>query len=982
MADATLTAELLASLGGRVRRVRGHHPLVLDDTRMMWLIAEGSAAVLTSRVEHGLPVGSRRLLFRASPGTPLFSVSDGQSESSNRLIVLSIEPLTLYEIPIRRVDQALAAIGLPLVQAIETWVEKLSVFAADGLEPPAGERMPGEGKFALPPGTVLRGEPNAVTWLRVDDGDLHLLGLPQLRIGKLPLFVPVGPRAWLTTDAPVRLVARRAASIGDPRQLVRGLALFNSLFQARLRHLEDAEHADELARLARRARLEQGLVESAVGSMAAVLNPADTPQRSESALLAAARLVGNALDSEVRAPPAGDAERPGRQAVEAIARASHLKFRRVLLSGEWWKSDCGPLLGELEDGARPVALLRDEGRGYFIVDPEAGTRTRVDANTSLSLAPQAVMLYRRLPDDARSPWDLVRFSMRGRGGDLAFIIVLALATTLLGMITPQATAVIMDTAIPDANERLLIEIGLGLLAATVGIALFGLAQSIVTIRVGIGTDAVTQPAVWDRLLNLRMSFFKRFASGDLLSRAMAVSEVNHEFNGQTMRTLLAGFMSLLNLGLLYYYSARLAMVAVALGLVVGIASVIAGLFIRRHYRELMELQGHFFGLVVQLVSAVSKIRVAGAQRRAFALWARRYSEQLSLTLRAQQGEDYTTLLNQAVPVISSMLLFWFGVQMLGGGAEAAQQGGQQSAAAPALTVGIFLAFNTAMGTFLSGATSLSYTLLDTLDTLAKARRMRPLLEAEAEVDDSKVNPGRLDGEIEISHVDFRYDPEGEKILDDVSLKVSPGEFVAFTGPSGSGKSTVFRLLLGFETPEAGAVYYDGRDLAGLDVMAVRRQLGVVLQSGRINAGSIFDNVASGAPLSLDQVWEAVEDAGFRDDVTEMPMGLHTVISEGGTNLSGGQRQRLLIARALAMHPKVLLLDEATSALDNRTQAIVSASLERRKVTRLVIAHRLSTIRNADRIYVLDRGRVVETGSFDELLAQRGVFASMIARQVA
>ena len=974
MHDSVIDTELLNALGGRVRRVRGHHPLVLEDPRSMWLVVAGSAAVLTSRVDHGFPVGRRRMLFRASPGTPLFAVSDGRMESSNRLIVLSIESLILYEIPFDRVNEAMELVGVPLVEAIEGWVENLSEFSAAGLIPPFAETLEEEGKFAIPPAVVLRPPRGAVRWVRVDEGALHLLGMIALRLGKLSVYTPIGPSLWAEVVGPVRLFVRRAESLEDRRDLIRGLTSFNALFQARLQQLEELDHAHELQRLSDRAQQERQATDAAISSMARVLNPGVATPSAEGGLLGATRLVGEVLGMNVREPARSEIRRASRYAIEGIARASRFRFRRVLLSGEWWRSDCGPLVGEIEEGQRPVALLRTERRGYEIVDPDTGDRKPVDAGTNALLSPQAFMLYRRLPDGVRNVWHLLRFAMQGRGGDLAFILGLAFITTLLGMITPQATALIMDRAIPDADERLLLEIGSGLLAAAFGVALFGLAQSFISIRLSVAVDASTQPAVWDRLLNLRMAFFKRFSSGDLLNRAMSVSEVTHEVNGQTLNTLLASAMALLNLALLYYYSPKLAFIVLGLGLVVASASVIAGLSIRRYYRELMELQGHFFGLVVQMVSAVSKIRVAGAQRRAFALWAKRYVEQLSLILRAQQGEDYVAVLHQAIPVLSSILLFSFGVTLLGGFAENTQ--------GPVLSVGVFLAFNTAMGTFLMGITTLSQTVLDTLDTLAKGRRIKVLLDAQPEVDDSNADPGLLDGEIELSHVDFRYDPDGEHILKDVSLKVLPGEFVAFTGPSGSGKSTIFRLLLGFETPETGAVRFDGSDLAGLDVTAVRRQLGVVLQSGRINEGSIFDNIASGAPLLLDQVWEAVEDAGFGDDVRQMPMELHTVISEGGTNLSGGQRQRLLIARALAMHPKILLLDEATSALDNRTQAVVSASLDRRKVTRLVIAHRLSTIRNADRIYVLDKGRVVETGTFDELLSGRGLFASMIARQVA
>jgi len=272
--------------------------------------------------------------------------------------------------------------------------------------------------------------------------------------------------------------------------------------------------------------------------------------------------------------------------------------------------------------------------------------------------------------------------------------------------------------------------------------------------------------------------------------------------------------------------------------------------------------------------------------------------------------------------------------------------------------------------------------LEFLDTVAKAARVKPLLVAQTELSDELRDPGRLTGQIEFKDVHFRYGEDGPPVLKGVSFRVMPEQFVAFVGPSGSGKSTIIRLLLGFEEAEAGVVAYDDQDLTGLDITAVRRQLGVVLQTARINSASIFDNIGGGAEITLDEAWEAAEDAGFADDVREMPMEMHTVISEGGTNLSGGQRQRLLIARALVRNPRILVFDEATSALDNKTQATVTEALDRRKVTRLVIAHRLSTIRNADRIFVLAEGRIVESGTFDELVTNGGIFASMMARQIA
>ena len=301
----------------------------------------------------------------------------------------------------------------------------------------------------------------------------------------------------------------------------------------------------------------------------------------------------------------------------------------------------------------------------------------------------------------------------------------------------------------------------------------------------------------------------------------------------------------------------------------------------------------------------------------------------------------------------------------------------------ALTTGDFIAFNAAFGTFLAAAVSLTATLINLLNVVPQLERAKPILETLPEIDPSRPDPGILEGHLEINHVTFRYREDGPLLLNDLSFRADPGEFIAFVGPSGAGKSTLLRMLLGFDTPESGAVYYDGQDIAQVDVSAVRQQVGIVLQSSKLTLGSVHSNIAgTGSPLTMDDAWEALRMAGLEDDVKAMPMGIHTLVSEGGSTLSGGQRQRLLIARAIASKPRLIFFDEATSALDNRTQQIVSESLERMNATRVVIAHRLSTIKNADRIYVLERGQVVQSGRFEELLSQPGLFAELAARQMA
>jgi ATP-binding cassette subfamily C protein len=298
-----------------------------------------------------------------------------------------------------------------------------------------------------------------------------------------------------------------------------------------------------------------------------------------------------------------------------------------------------------------------------------------------------------------------------------------------------------------------------------------------------------------------------------------------------------------------------------------------------------------------------------------------------------------------------------------------------------MSTGQFLAFSAAFGAFLRSVLDVISAGLQTLSLIPLYERAKPILTHPVESEGHSDVRIELEGAIELSHVSFRYQPEAPLVLDDVSLRIEPGEFVAIVGPSGSGKSTLLRMLLGFDTPSEGGVFYDGQALTSLDLRAVRRQIGVVLQHSRVMAGDIYNNIVGNSGLTIDDAWRAARQAAFDKDIEEMPMGMHTVLSQGGGTLSGGQRQRLLISRALASQPKLLFFDEATSALDNRTQATVSESLEALRVTRVVIAHRLSTIQHADRIVVLERGRVVQSGRFEKLIDEGGTFAALARRQM-
>ena len=685
-------------------------------------------------------------------------------------------------------------------------------------------------------------------------------------------------------------------------------------------------------------------------------------------LLTVCRMVGSDLDMMMRRPPSESAPTASTHSIDAIAHASRIRTRRVMLRDGWWREDNGPLVGFVAEDRRPVALRYASARGYTMYDPRDATELRVTGEVAETLAPFAITFYRSFPEVALSIGAVLRFGGQGCGRELRTTVVMTVLASLLGMIPPMATGVVFNTFIPGAQRSQLLQMTIILLVCALSVAMFEIVRGVALLRIEGRMGNAVQCAVWDRLLGLPMSFFRPYTAGELAVRAMGIDGIRQVVSGSTITAIVAGITSLGNFVLLFHYSARLAgwatlLIAMALGV-----TCLGGYVQLRHQRGVAALQSRTSGIVLQLLSSIAKLRVAGAEPHAFASWARRFGEQRSLQYRVRSVGNFVAAFNAGFPTAAYMLVFWAALAPL--------------TMTHDMRTGDFLAFMSAFGICLTSTIATSSSLLAMLLAVPLYEQAKPILVTPPEVDDAKEDPGELTGAIDIEHACFRYEADGPLVLRDLSVHVKPGEFVAFVGPSGSGKSTILRLLLGFETLESGSIYYDGRELGGLDLRALRRQMGVVLQSGRLMTGDIYTNIVGSAPVPLETAWEAARMAGFADDIRQMAMGMHTVVSEGGGTLSGGQRQRLMIARAIVHRPRILLFDEATSALDNRTQAIVSASLERLQTTRIVIAHRLSTIMHADRIYVVQRGELVQSGSYAELMHQRGLFTELAARQLA
>lgn len=651
-----------------------------------------------------------------------------------------------------------------------------------------------------------------------------------------------------------------------------------------------------------------------------------------------------------------------------IARASQIRIRQIILKDTWWKEDNGSLLAFKEADGQPVALLPISPTKYALYDPADDSQVLVDANVAEKLKAQAYTFYRPLPAKIIGYKDLLGYLADGIWkSDAVSVLVMGILGGALGALTPVVTGIIFDKVIPDGERVLLTQIGFLLIAIAIAAFAFNLTRSFAMQRIEGRTEADLQAAVWDRLLSLPVPFFKDYTAGELAGRAMGISQIRSILSGAVANTLISGIFSIFYFILLFYYSWKLALIATLIVIIVMAVSLLFGFLQLRYERQLIDLNNTLAGKIFGLLSGVSKIKTSGAEKRAFNNWATDFSQVREITFRNENLANKMAVFNSTVNIIATAIIFLALIKLKGIN----------------LSAGKFIAFNSAFSSFLGAMLEISAVVLQLNVIKPLYERIRPILEAMPEVDQEKLDPGELEGNIEVSHVNFRYQEDGPLILNDVVLEIKKGDYVGIVGPSGSGKSTLFRLLLGFEKPESGQVYYDQQDLENIDIRAVRRQLGVVLQSGQLMHGSIFDNIVAANPgLTMSDAWEAARMAGMEEDIKSMPMGMHTMVSEAGSTLSGGQKQRLLIARAIISKPKIIYFDEATSALDNKTQKIVSESLTSLGATRVVIAHRLSTIVNCNKIIVMDRGQVVEHGEYQELYARGGLFTELVNRQLA
>ena len=635
--------------------------------------------------------------------------------------------------------------------------------------------------------------------------------------------------------------------------------------------------------------------------------------------------------------------------------------RRVELKDSWYKDGMGAMLARTADGSY-VALI-PHGVGYSYFDRSAGKRLRVTRKNAGLFMLEATCFYKPLPLKSMSIRDLVVFMMQSLSiSDYIFIGAATLAVTLIGMLMPYINNVIYSQVIPSGTTSLLVPVATLLLGVTVSSLLLNITKAVIMSRVNTKLSISVRAAAMARVISLPADFFRQFSSGELSSRVEMINALCSSLFGMMFTTGLSSVFSLVYITQIARYAPMLVVPSFVIIGVTLVFTVASSLIQFRITKQQIQKSAKLSGIVFALLSGIQKIKLSGAERRAFSKWADAYGDVAQLTYAPPMILRINPVISMLITTGGSIVIYYFAVLS---GVSAAE----------------YMAFNIAYGMVSGAILSLSSVALTFAGIKPMLDMVEPIFKREPETSVGKQMISSLSGSVDINNISFRYTEDMPPVLDDLSLKVRAGQYVAVVGKTGCGKSTLVRLLLGFERPQKGAIYYDGKNLEALDKKSLRQRIGVVMQDGKLFSGDIFSNIAIAAPsLTLEEAWDAAEKAGIADDIRDMPMGMHTLISEGSGGISGGQRQRLLIARAIAGKPRLLIFDEATSALDNITQKKVSESLDALKCTRIIIAHRLSTIRRCDRIIVLGDGHIIEDGGYDELLAKNGFFAELVARQ--
>ncbi len=966
MANETGARDSLAEFAmafGEHRSAAANRPIELDDPRVVWFVQHGAIDVLAAEYADGRMETPFRHIMRLEPGRLAFGVDNGGL--SVRLVAKGLQASGLRCLPLGRLIEEAggddnAGFGRALVAQVDAWIEHLAAAVSGEIE-----GRPRTELQLAPGGAAHSGVASAahgVVWLVADELKATFLDVADPEIGG-PGLMPVTPDTWVKLHATTGTVCASSGELGVARLLTAGLPEFHRLalgaesINRRLLLVDDANL--QMAQASRRRR-DKALARRRLSTLFdARRQPADaTPLEN------ALRTISGHEGIRIRTPAFAGKANPS---LADYCEASGVRTRRVRLSVEdsWWLGDSGAMLAFRRNDGQPIVLLPGRDGRYRVLDPATGSSMPASARTTEEIR-DARALYPRLRSDGTSSMrELIRVGGAKAAGEIARVVVTGLGAGLLALAPAVAVNLLIGTFIPAGDATALFQFSAVLIALAFVAALSHILRGTALMRLEGRLAARLGSAVWDRLLRSRLGFFRGFSAGELAARSMVFQDVRDHVAGVTADALLSTLFVLPAFGLLFFYDAVLGWTTVGLGLAaLGVTGAICIRLVAPQ-RRYLETSRQIIGDMQQFLNGIAKLRTTGAEDSAFAAWARRYREHKQAEIRVAQLSERLVAFSAAAPALGSAALFAVvAARGLGG-----------------LATEDFLAVHTAAMVLFMSIVMLGNSARSLAFIKPACDQVRPILASPAD-SGATGTPLDLQGDVLLDRVSFGYS-RASNVLQEVSIHAKQGEFVAIVGESGAGKSTVFRLALGLEKPRSGAVYYDGRDLAHVDVAAVRRQIGVVPQDGLLQNGTILDNIIGvDNDLTADDAWRAARLAAVDRDIRAMPMELHTNVGENSATFSGGQSQRIRIAAALVRNPRIVFLDEPTSWLDTKNQAQTMKAIEESTSTRFVIAHRLSTIRMANRIYVLEAGRVVQAGSFDDLLAADGPFRDLALRQLA
>lgn len=640
-----------------------------------------------------------------------------------------------------------------------------------------------------------------------------------------------------------------------------------------------------------------------------------------------------------------------------------IKSRTVTLDKGWYHYAVGVMLGTLKVDGSAVALIPGKIYGYTLVDIKNGKRIRLNRKTEKLLDKEAICFYEPLPQKALTMGDLLKFMVKQLSlWDIVLYFGLIGLSSALGLLSPLFTKWLMGDVLQSGSFQVLLSLAVFVICFSVSRLCFGAFYSLINSRIGIKQNVAVQAALMNRIMSLPPTFFKQYTSGELSQRSSYVQSLCSTMFNTIGMTGLTSLFSLIYIGQIFVFASSLVVPSLIIMASTVVLLLLATFAQMNNTREKMQLSAKTSGITYSTITGIQKIKLAGAEKRMFSRWAREYAKEASLEYNPPFFLKISGTISLAISFSGTLILYFIAISNK-------------------VSVSDYYAFNAAYG-MVSGAFMSMISIAVAVANIRPTFEMaKPIMEAEPEKHDGKKNITELHGGIELSHISFRYDESMPYVIDDLSLKIKPGEYLAIVGSTGCGKSTLMRLLLGFEMPQKGSIFFDKEDIAKIDLESLRRKIGTVMQDSSLFFGDVYSNIVITAPhLSLNEAWEAAEIASIAEDIRNMPMGMYTYITDGQGGISGGQKQRLMIARAVAPKPKILMFDEATSALDNITQKNVSDAIDKLNCTRIVIAHRLSTIQHADRIIYLDKGKIAEEGTYEELISKNGLFAALVERQ--